>query len=279
MFTVKAKNISCILFGVSVLFTAVCRIYQSLRPSEVLSSFFSSEFFCFLASVVCYVAIGLILKFSQKNGELEDFEFTIRKNYVVAAVSSILGLAVFTNGFVILSKYISGFRSASPFFEGVFAVLAGAVFVLTGVSFGLGKNFFKNNELLLLCPVAWGASRSLNVFLSYNMVSNVAWNLADVLATIFISLFLLNHAKCIARREDVKEVGHTFWYGFSAFMFIFIYTTRSVISRGKDFLSLAPGNNGIIEVVSSVWVVDALMALYVLSMLFLGVSEKNGVKA
>ena len=274
----KAKNISCVLFGVSVLFTAVCRIYQSLRPSEILSSFFSSEFFCFFVSVVCYVAIGLILKFSQKNGELEDFEVAASKNYTVATVSSILGLAVLTNGLMILSKYISGFRSASPFFEGVFAILAGAVFVLTGVSFGLGKNLFKNNELLLLCPVAWGASRSMNIFFSYNMVSNVAWNLADVLATIFISLFLLNHAKCLARREDVKKVGHTFWYGFSAFMFIFIYTTRSIVSRGKDFLNLAPDNNGIIGIVSSVWVVDALMALYILSVLFLGVNKKSEIK-
>ena len=271
----KARNISCALFGISVLFTIVCRVYQSLRPSEVLSSFFSSEFFCFVASVVCYVAIGFILKFSQKNGELKDFGVVISKNYVVAAVSSVLGLAVLINGFVILSKYISGFRSASPVFEGIFAVLGGAVFVLTGVCFGLGKNLFKNNELLLLCPVAWGASRSMNIFFSYNMVSNVAWNLADVLATIFASLFLLNHAKCLAKREDIKKVGHTFWYGFSAFMFIFIYTTRSILSKGKDFLNLSPDNSGIIGAISSSWVVDVLMALYILSVLFLGVREKS----
>ena len=274
----KAKKISCILFGISVLFTVVCRIYQSLRPSEILSSFFSSEFFCFLASIVCYVAMGLIFKFSQKNGELKDLEFVIRKNYVAAAVSSVLGLAVLVNGFVVLSKYISGFRSASPVFEGIFAVLAGPVFVLTGVGFGLGRNLFKNNELLLLCPVAWGASRSMNIFFSYNMVSNVAWDLSGVLATIFASLFLLNHAKCLAKREDIKKVGHTFWYGFSAFMFILIYTTRSIISKGKDFLNLAPDNNGIIGVISSIWVVDVLVALYVLSVLFVGIREKSDVR-
>ena len=255
----KARFVSFFVFLASLLVTICCRVYQSINPGENLLSFFSSEFFCFFFSVVCYVAIGIITKISHKKGE-ESGEpcvcsFKFNKNLVAACFSCFLGVVVLLNGISILAKYVDGYRSASPIFEGIFAVLTGPVFLLAGVCYGTGKNFFENNELLLLAPVAWGASRSINIFLSYNMVSNVAWNLSDVLAVIFSSLFLLNYAKCIAKRDDAKKVGHTFWYGFSSVMFFLICTTKSFITYGKDFLQSAPGSDGVFGVIGSVWVV------------------------
>jgi len=214
-------------------------------------------------SVLCYIALGIFSKFFSKDVENTDSkQLCFDRNFFIAILSSVLGLVVFLNGIVILYKYIKGFRSAAPFFEGLFATFSGPVFVLIGVCYGLGKSFFKDNELLSLFPVAWGASRTINIFFSYNMVSNVAWNLSDVLAAIFVSLFLLNHAKCIAGIDDPKKVIHVQLYGVTAAIFIFVYTTRNFIESG-----LTTGGS-FFATICSKCVVDTLFALYALFVVF-----------
>ena len=276
----KTKSLVFVLFVVSIISTITCRFYQTGNPSENMSLFFSSEFFCFVISLVCYILMGIIVRFSYKNQGKVDEIFNIGKNYVAAIVSCALGVSVTINGVMILIKYINGFRSFSPLFEGLFAILAGPAFVLAGVCYASGKNFFKNDELVALAPVAWGASRTINIFLRYNMVSNVAWNLSDVLATIFISLFLLNQAKCIAQREELKKCSKMRLYGYSAAMFILIYTTRTIVTKGKDFLCLPPDNTGIVGVISSVWIIDVLVAFYILSVVTgMDIAYKKGLES
>ncbi len=254
-----------LLFLISVISTAVCRFYQTGNPAEDVYLFFSSEFFCFVISLICYVFMGILVKVSYRNQGKVDEVFEMGKNYFAALFSAILGVVVTINGIMILAKYISGFRTMSPLFEGFFAILAGPIFILTGVSYAMGKDFFKNNELLALVPVAWGASRTINIFLSYNLVSNVAWNLSDVLAIIFISLFLLNQAKCIAQRDEPGKCTRMCLYGYAAVMFTLIYTTKGILTGNQDFLRLPPESTGIISVISSIWFIDVVAALYIFS--------------
>lgn len=269
----KTRFFSFFIFLASLVCTLFCRVYQLLNRSEDLSAFFSSEFFCFFASAIGYAVIGVISRISRDSKNDGD-AFGINKNVFAAFFSCILGVAIVLNGVTVLAGYINGFRSASPIFEGLFAVLTGPVFILNGLCYGTGKNFFKDNELLLLFPVAWGASRSINIFLDYNMVSNVAWNLSDVLATVFVSLFLLNHAKCVAKREEVKKVGHTFWYGFSAIMFIIIYITRGFVTNSGSFTASTFRGNSL-GFVSSVYFVDILFVMYVVSILTFEIKEEH----
>ena len=252
---------------VSLLATMSCRIYQVIKPGEDMSLFFCSEFFCFMIGLAAFLLIVLVTKFFSKSscnsccgGEVG---FKVNKNPFLALVAMAFGIVVCIDGIMMLISYVNGYRFGSPLSEGIFATIGGPVFALTGVSHLLGKNLFKDNELLTILPVAWGAARTINIFLSYNITSNVAWNLSDVLAIIFSSLFLLNHAKCIANREDPKKLNNLRLYGCSAVMFLVMYTTKGILA-GTAFSDLDT-NNVAFSFISNAYFVDIVMALYTLT--------------
>lgn len=274
----KAKHISLAVFLICAFGTLFFRVYQFMRPGEVASDFFSSEFFCFFFNFVGFVVMGLCSKFLPGAKKIEHncdeescskvpFGCFVCKSGLVAIISVLLGIFVSVNGVMILQKYISGVRNFYPLAEGIFASAAGVIFILTGVCYGIGKNFFINNELLAVLPVAWGAARSIGIFLRYHVVSNVAWELSDVLATVFLSLFLLNHAKCLANREDSKKENHLRLYGYSAAMFLLVYVSRKLLDCKFDLSNLANivGDINLIYVTFSFLAVDALIFFYILS--------------
>ena len=279
MSCMKAKHISLAVFLLCAFGTLFFRLYQFMRPGEVASDFFSSEFFCFFFNVVGFVVMGLCSKFfpnirnvncdcSEEICDKRPFKgVLVCRSGFVAIISVLLGVFVSANGVMILQKYISGVRNFYPLAEGIFASAAGVIFVLTGVCYGIGKNLFVNNELLAVLPVAWGAARSIGIFLRYHVVSNVAWELSDVLATVFLSLFLLNHAKCLANREDSKKENHLRLYGYSAAMFVLIYISRTLLDCKFDLSNLANivGDSNLIYVTFSFLAVDALIFFYILS--------------
>ncbi len=274
----KAKHISLAVFLICAFGTLFFRVYQFIRPGEVASDFFSSEFFCFFFNFVGFFVMGLCSKFLPGARKIEHncgeescskvpFGGFVCKSSLVAIISVLLGIFVSVNGVMILQKYISGVRNFYPLAEGIFASAAGVIFILTGVCYGVGKNFFINNELLAVLPVAWGAARSIGIFLRYHVVSNVAWELSDVLATVFLSLFLLNHAKCLANREDSKKENHLRLYGYSAAMFLLVYVSRKLLDCKFDLSNLANivGDSNLIYVTFSFLTVDALAFFYILS--------------
>ena len=283
MVYMKAKHISLAVFLLCSVGTVFFRVYQLMRPNECSSDFFSSEFFCFFLNVIGYVVMALCAKFfpDLKKGnnacgtglcnsrEIFAERFTCR-NGLVAFISVVFGIFVCVNGVMILQKYITGVRNVSPLAEGIFAAAAGIIFILTGVCYGIGRNLFVNNELLTILPVAWGVSRSINIFLRYHVVSNVAWELSDVLATVFLSLFLLNHAKCLAnRREDLKRKSHMRLYGYSAALFALVYISKKLLECKFDLANLASINGGssVFYAVFGFLMVDASAFFYILSVL------------
>lgn len=278
----RSKQVIFVVLSLCTVSTLLFRVYQAfIRPGEDLAEFFSSEFFCFFINIVGFVVMALVAKFlrdpddefsscsscAERPDECDSLpDSRISRNGFAMFFSIILGVVTSINGVIMLQKYITGFRSANPFFEGVFAVAAGIIFILTGMCYKTGRNLFKNNELLAIIPVAWGVARTVNIFLKYHVTSIVAWNLADVLATVFLSLFLLNHAKYLAGREDFR-LSRLRLYGCSAILFILLYVSKALLDCNGNLLSLSSSKNGILCVIFSSITVDVLALVYILAVI------------
>ena len=123
-----------------------------------------------------------------------------------------------------LLNYINGYRDIMQLVLSLFGIASGIVFVMIGICYFIGKNIFKNREILVLIPVVWSIIRLFERFSVYSSVSRYPWEMLDEIVVIFVTLFLLNLARVFANVDNAGKLRGLFVFGYLSVIFIVFET-------------------------------------------------------
>ncbi len=212
---------------ISLVLLAVMFILQT--AGKLNGIFGNSDFMCnavcffsllFLAVVI--IVMGYCIKWPK------DFSFTVNKNVnknVSTSIFSLLtGVFLGAESITKLLNYINGYRDIMQLVLSLFGIASGIVFVMIGICYFIGKNIFKNREILVLIPVVWSIIRLFERFSVYSSVSRYPWEMLDEIVVIFVTLFLLNLARVFANVDNAGKLRGLFVFGYLSVIFIVFET-------------------------------------------------------
>ena len=222
----KLKHLKIPVF-ISLVLLAVMFILQT--AGKLNGIFGNSDFMCnavcffsilFLAVVI--IVMGYCVKWPK------DFSFTVNKNVnknVSTSIFSLLtGVFLGAESITKLLNYINGYRDIMQLVLSLFGIASGIVFVMIGICYFIGKNIFKNREILVLIPVVWSIIRLFERFSVYSSVSRYPWEMLDEIVIIFVTLFLLNLARVFANVDNAGKLRGLFVFGYLSVIFIVFET-------------------------------------------------------
>lgn len=222
----KLKHLKIPVF-ISLVLIAVMFILQT--AGKLNGIFGNSDFMCnavcffsilFLAVVI--IVMGYCIKWPK------DFSFTVNKNVnknVSTSIFSLLtGVFLGAESITKLLNYINGYRDIMQLVLSLFGIASGIVFVMIGICYFIGKNIFKNREILVLIPVVWSIIRLFERFSVYSSVSRYPWEMLDEIVVIFVTLFLLNLARVFANVDNAGKLRGLFVFGYLSVIFIVFET-------------------------------------------------------
>ena len=222
----KLKHLKIPVF-ISLVLLAVMFILQT--AGKLNGIFGNSDFMCnavcffsilFLAVVI--IVMGYCIKWPK------DFSFTVNKNVnknVSTSIFSLLtGVFLGAESITKLLNYINGYRDIMQLVLSLFGIASGIVFVMIGICYFIGKNIFKNREILVLIPVVWSIIRLFERFSIYSSVSRYPWEMLDEIVVIFVTLFLLNLARVFANVDNAGKLRGLFVFGYLSVIFIVFET-------------------------------------------------------
>ena len=226
VFYMKLKHLKIPVF-ISLVLLAVMFILQT--AGKLNGIFGNSDFMCnavcffsilFLAVVI--IVMGYCIKWPK------DFSFTVNKNVnknVSTSIFSLLtGVFLGAESITKLLNYINGYRDIMQLVLSLFGIASGIVFVMIGICYFIGKNIFKNREILVLIPVVWSIIRLFERFSVYSSVSRYPWEMLDEIVVIFVTLFLLNLARVFANVDNAGKLRGLFVFGYLSVIFIVFET-------------------------------------------------------
>lgn len=218
----KLKHLKIPVF-ISLVLLAVMFILQT--AGKLNGIFGNSDFMCnavcffsilFLAVVI--IVMGYCIKWSK------DFSFTVKKNVSTSIFSLLAGVFLGAESITKLLNYINGYRDIMQLVLSLFGIASGIVFVMIGICYFIGKNIFKNREILVLIPVVWSIIRLFERFSVYSSVSRYPWEMLDEIVVIFVTLFLLNLARVFANIDNAGKLRGLFVFGYLSVIFIVFET-------------------------------------------------------
>ena len=208
---------------ISLVLLAVMFILQT--AGKLNGIFGNSDFMCnavcffsilFLAVVI--IVMGYCVKWPK------DFSFTVKKNVITSIFSLLAGVFLGAESITKLLNYINGYRDIMQLVLSLFGIASGIVFVMIGICYFIGKNIFKNREILVLIPVVWSIIRLFERFSVYSSVSRYPWEMLDEIVIIFVTLFLLNLARVFANVDNAGKLRGLFVFGYLSVIFIVFET-------------------------------------------------------
>ena len=218
----KLKHLKIPVF-ISLVLLAVMFILQT--AGKLNGIFGNSDFMCnavcffsilFLAVVI--IVMGYCVKWPK------DFSFTVKKNVITSIFSLLAGVFLGAESITKLLNYINGYRNIMQLVLSLFGIASGIVFVMIGICYFIGKNIFKNREILVLIPVVWSIIRLFERFSVYSSVSRYPWEMLDEIVIIFVTLFLLNLARVFANVDNAGKLRGLFVFGYLSVIFIVFET-------------------------------------------------------
>lgn len=222
VFYMKLKHLKIPVF-ISLVLLAVMFILQT--AGKLNGIFGNSDFMCnavcffsilFLAVVI--IVMGYCIKWPK------DFSFTVKKNVSTSIFSLLTGVFLGAESITKLLNYINGYRDIMQLVLSLFGIASGIVFVMIGICYFIGKNIFKNREILVLIPVVWSIIRLFERFSVYSSVSRYPWEMLDEIVVIFVTLFLLNLARVFANIDNAGKLRGLFVFGYLSVIFIVFET-------------------------------------------------------
>ena len=216
----KLKHLKIPVF-ISLVLLAVMFILQT--AGKLNGIFGNSDFMCnavcffsilFLAVVI--IVMGYCIKWPK------DFSFTVKKNVNKNVSTSIFSLL--TGVFLGAESITKLLNYIMQLVLSLFGIASGIVFVMIGICYFIGKNIFKNREILVLIPVVWSIIRLFERFSVYSSVSRYPWEMLDEIVVIFVTLFLLNLARVFANVDNAGKLRGLFVFGYLSVIFIVFET-------------------------------------------------------
>lgn len=268
------------LMSAALIVVLPLRVYEYLRLMKVNTGLFSGEgkvciyvLYAFLFAVtVC------ILVLSSVGSKTHKFKSGIEKNVPMFAVSLLLSISVFfdagysvykfavsvgkENTAQMMSEFTNKVVTYLGLIEGIFAVLAGAFFVLLAVKYFGTKLNFKKVQILAVMPVIWEASRIMIKFMSTVSFIKTSELLLEMFMICFTMLFLCAFIKFIYSYELTRAQYKLYGYGTTAVLLSF------VCSIPRYILLIFGASNALYSSASLYSVCDLFMGIFILSFLF-----------
>ena len=148
------------------------------------------------------------------------------------------------------------------FFFGITIILSGIAFIFISSIHLTGKNIFVPTPLLALLPTIWACVRLAVLFLYYSSIDNGKVDKFDIISSAFLILFFFSQSKIMAYIPGSKLVQKLFAFGLPYVLMSMLYNFPLIctITSINDF--------------STMYVVDILLLLYIISLLITLSSHK-----
>lgn len=208
--------ISLVLLAVMFILQTACKLNGIFGNSDFMCN--AVCFFSILFLAVVIIVMGYCIKWPK------DFSFTVKKNVITSIFSLLAGVFLGAESITKLLNYINGYRDIMQLVLSLFGIASGIVFVMIGICYFIGKNIFKNREILVLIPVVWSIIRLFERFSVYSSVSRYPWEMLDEIVVIFVTLFLLNLARVFANIDNAGKLRGLFVFGYLSVIFIVFET-------------------------------------------------------
>lgn len=244
------KKSAWIVFFAALLAVLPARLYQIFVLKEANNGF---------AGVVVNagLALGTVLLLALDfPARAPAREYRPFRSLSAAVLSTLGGLALVLQS----AAAMAADAAQNPFIYMILAllgILAGGVLIFTGYGFSIGKNLFENHPFASLLPPLWGCFCLFALFISYVGIVNVAQNVYNTLAVIFLLLFLFTQAKLFAGVEGGKAAQRLGLFGMPAALFLF-----ATGIPGSAALLAGAQQNGFFP--AGLYFVNVVMGCYVL---------------
>ena len=223
----KLKYIS-VPFILSLIAIIALRVYQfsSIGNAKVRLEWTNLELICVMITVA-FLAFAIIISILSRN--IPNF-LKVDKHTFTGIIGALAGVLISCNGVADIIRFItSSKKDLLVLFLGIFGIAAGIIFI--GLSFCSikGGNIFETNKLLLLLPTVWGLLRLLQMFFVYNAIATNIIDMSDEFAVIFLLLFMFYQSKLFAGIINKFAFRAVFMFGFTATLFIIIYSSLELL--------------------------------------------------
>lgn len=209
------KKSAWIVLAAALLAVLPVRFYQVVfLKGETGGAFASAVVPCALAAgAVLLFAVGFLL--GREKPEYRPF-----RSLPAALLSVLSGLALVVQSLVSLAVDGTSHQFIYMILS-LLGILAGMVLIFTGYGYSVGRNVFAGHPLAALLPPLWGCFCLFSLFVAYVGIVNVAQNVYNTLAVVFLLLFLFTQAKLFAGVESGKAAQRVRMFALPAVLFLF----------------------------------------------------------
>ena len=123
----------------------------------------------------------------------------------------------------ISAELASQFSSGQEYLSillGFLGVVAGIVWLIQAAGHFLGRNLFAAHPVFSLFPSIWLCCTLVSSIINYTSYVNLSENICDMLAIMFLLLFVFAQAKLAAKQQIVRSGKGVYAFGFSAMLFV-----------------------------------------------------------
>lgn len=251
---------SWIVFILSAILLIPVKLYSAITGSDFTignmpSSTSSSTF---ITVTIILVLVIIIMSLIPKN---VSSNITMPKNIFCGVIALLSGIAMIISGILNLLSLLYS-MDTKIFFFGITIILSGIAFIFISSIHLTGKNIFVPTPLLALLPTIWACVRLAVLFLYNSSIDNGKVDTFDIISSAFLILFFFSQSKIMAYIPGSKLVQKLFAFGLPYVLMSMLYNFPLIctITSINDF--------------STMYVVDMLLVLYIISLLITLSSHK-----
>ncbi len=247
-------------FVVSLLLLIPVRVYQVTvgKGNAFGTSLMEENVFYLLFSLLCvFVLLFITMSLLCKNVP-ETVKF--QKNILSGIFATVLGIVMAYEGinelYLLFISIIEQKNAIKTIILSATTILASFVFLILAFCQFYGKNIFLKVPVMALVPTVWAAIRLILIFMYNTSIASTAADMLDVLAVVFLLLFLFTQARMLAGMDGKNIPKRLFAFGMSAVLLILLYDV--------PILSLkAVGVSNSVSGYGTFCMIDLLLAAYI----------------
>lgn len=224
-------KLSWIPFIPITLLSVFLRAYQVVYVnSGVDQGFLNNETIWVIYAAMIALLFVVLAIFTAADRKTSGF-YDISKNFFAGIFSFIAGIALIGGCAQEVISVLNGSLGAAVLVDALFSVLAGAAFIIMGVSSLSGKIKGKKLKVLMLFPPVWGCIRLIYTFMNYTKSSIHSFDMTNVIFMAFGTLFLFNVAMIYAGVKTRNPVKAVFLYGMPMIAVTLTYCAAIAVTK------------------------------------------------
>ena len=247
-------------FIVSLLLLIPVRVYQvAVGKGNVFATSLTEEnAFYLLFSLLCvFVLLFITMSLLCKNvPQTVKFQKNILSGIFATALGIVMAYEGINELYLLFISVIEQKNAVKTIILSSATILASFVFLILAFCQFYGKNIFLKAPVMALIPTVWAAIRLILIFMYHTSIASTATDMLDVLAVVFLLLFLFIQARMLAGMDGKNIPKRLFAFGMPAVLLILLYNV--------PILSLkAVGASNSVSGYGAFCIIDLLLAVYI----------------